>query len=1596
MKELNSELISKLVKNNDASRIFVCQHEQIGVIVESFLVLPNVEFLDISHNNFVRLEKSWRMLIPMAYYVNASFNRIRDIDPLALPAVLGALNLISNDFSSLESLSSVLRPVYVLRLNIADKNFTPSFFTSQTTYRNSVIASLPNIWCLDDDFITAEERRNVEVASSSSAIVTSIQENWDTRIFTEKELALLRVIQSLPFGGKANDTMRLDVILEDYLEEARLFNLYRTSTATSMPTINVAQLLRVPHKIRLDLSVMLTVSIFFSLPEKLFKDSLVLLLLQYMNESSIQDLCNLPPFVKTAVVSMIRRICQREVDEIRILQQLLPKPKSHPLLANDQEVLPMASYITSSGFIHLRPFRKFVERPLEKQTNSNSSSSSSSSNDQGKMHDFSELELAILSDLPDVPTRATKAITSSYRDGLSFAARHAIFILGKAPGFPSLIHSFNNMKDQSLYDQLSPLLECAKMSYADLELEFTGPRIDGRGKSIPFDPHAVTTGQPKAKAGIAPRVLKFGVGLPRGNPQELQWLKAPPAGGTYLRYDKNPHQQGGSRKPPRTDHESDDAAMWERLYREGSQTSSATVASLRGHLDDHMQHPPDISVSLTQLTETLSDQVQGEQQQQLSQKSMMMFNDSIISEDSPTDKSHQQQPWSPAKDPAAGGGQGSNALGFTLQEESAVGDESNESTEQEVVAAAAAVSNRQSLTVAFKDEDNNNNNDNNNNDAVKRPPQQQSKLSPGNMSSSSVSVPLLSPVRSVIVHTDDAERKPFFVLSPTASDPATFQPTGSIHHHYQLLPPTEAILSRSLSSSGGRKGIKGELTWEPMNPTQPPVITIGSSDVKGGGLGVLSVLNVMKTSPTPSPAKLYKPKHEVPLPVPSHRVFNIAEARERLLVEMGTLRNVKSLSESRSRDVEIVKKGGGGQSQSLGKAAGKMFVQESPMVGMNNMGAAVTSTSSTSMNFSWSHLVPERVQALRIQQVQDNDLAATRTNYYSYAYPEEYGSNTNVYDRSGMYQQYPGDSSYLDEQQQQYGQPVSPYNEEQEYDEHRLAKIPESDGEEGMVAFHHQALNSAVETLGGLAELFGVEIKTELLSRPQTREGSPPTITSVIANETEMSKVATTSSPVRSRRPIVFDDEDDRSLGSQGSLGSKASHNKLAPMVHSHMVDKPVSVEHVSSSLLSSPIKDIAEVAAGWSLEQVQVKTKQGYKKLYSMEHQAGVEHAPRSINGRPLGQTWYPQYDKHVVRCALPGPIFAPNEPLLSPHRAAFMKKGKGGTATLATHNKHLSRQQLVITADMYEMDHHISSNASQSFSLAASSNSTLPPMILPITKDQFNSATGKREPLTQRSNRSGAISLGTKEVSSGSGVRAKQPSPPRQQRQQSPPPATQNDQRQSSDGLMLRGHNLASDNHVIAAVPVNPTTQSLAGSLDSLTVLKVTSPDLMVPHPLESATSSMVSQGDLTADVPASVPIVVPDNFIYSPPASAKHDRPTSAPPPRSPNRTGNTPLAISGVKLDSPTKPVTTYAFMKGVINQIKRKNHAVARHSVELNRSFKVTIQSAKHRDDAISDKEMSDSEKLLAPKRANLAEKATKGSPNNTTKSATSSRKHFLK
>ena len=153
---------------------------------------------------------------------------------------------------------------------------------------------------------------------------------------------MLRVVKALPFGGRANDHLRLDVLLEDYLEEARVHNLHSTSSlpVNAMPTIDIAQLLRVPHKQRLDLSVLLTTSIYLALPEKLLKDSLIILLLPFISEADVQDLSTLPLFVRTAVVSLIRRTCAREIDELRVLQQLSVKPKSNPRLASDEDLPP--------------------------------------------------------------------------------------------------------------------------------------------------------------------------------------------------------------------------------------------------------------------------------------------------------------------------------------------------------------------------------------------------------------------------------------------------------------------------------------------------------------------------------------------------------------------------------------------------------------------------------------------------------------------------------------------------------------------------------------------------------------------------------------------------------------------------------------------------------------------------------------------------------------------------------------------------------------------------------------------------------------------------------------------------------------------------------------------------------------------------------------------------------------------------------------------------------------------------------------------------------------------------------------------------------
>lgn len=103
--------------------------------------------------------------------------------------------------------------------------------------------------------------------------------------------------------------------------------------------------------------------------------------------------------------------------------------------------------------------------------------------------------------------------STEFRDWMSFAARHTILILKKSPACPALTKPLTQQSHQDMYDKLVPLLRAGGMTYRDLDIDLTGPRIDGRTVTI----------KPSGKSPVAGNVLPYGKGLPKGLPQRLVW-----------------------------------------------------------------------------------------------------------------------------------------------------------------------------------------------------------------------------------------------------------------------------------------------------------------------------------------------------------------------------------------------------------------------------------------------------------------------------------------------------------------------------------------------------------------------------------------------------------------------------------------------------------------------------------------------------------------------------------------------------------------------------------------------------------------------------------------------------------------------------------------------------------------------------------------------------------------------------------------------------------------------------------------------------------------------------------------------------------------
>jgi hypothetical protein len=492
--------------------------------------LDNVEVINLSHNAFN--ENIFPLIFqyfPNVWWLDLSNNQITSLSSLELPLALGSLDLRYNRKLRIVEFPLSLVSCHILRLSISPIvfGFKEDDLNDDWKLIKKMILELPNIWVFNDEFISLKEKTYIlstisfstrsasfSASTSASAAASTALSEWKTTEYSLRQLLILHSIQSLQFLNEKNDFSKLDILLEEYLIQSFIFNSYVSSFFLNnnckvkyikfLPSlISIDLLLILPHKIRLDLSVLFTISIIFPIPDVLFRESLILLLSAYYPLESIDELMFLPSFIKTAVVSLLRRITKREKEEFRC--NLFLKRKQHlPIRKWDtfykenagnknsifSQQIP-TSYSSYSSFQFLKNIKYYLE-DHSILTAAVPASLLPEEEILSKSFDLSDLEVDILKKLPDIPTKWSKYKTYpsdndnvtiyniEYAQWISFASRHAIFLFKKCPSCPSLTKLPNTLSQQNLYIDLLPILKAANMTLSDLEITNYGPGIDGR------------------------------------------------------------------------------------------------------------------------------------------------------------------------------------------------------------------------------------------------------------------------------------------------------------------------------------------------------------------------------------------------------------------------------------------------------------------------------------------------------------------------------------------------------------------------------------------------------------------------------------------------------------------------------------------------------------------------------------------------------------------------------------------------------------------------------------------------------------------------------------------------------------------------------------------------------------------------------------------------------------------------------------------------------------------------------------------------------------------------------------------------------------
>lgn len=508
-------------------------------IEDSTIIASSVCIVDISRNNIEEnpFDNGLLILFPNAFWINLSYNPLNlciTSNDCILPRALGELDIrgcMLNDIESIRrfSLINILRLyldidsfLTVFKDAVNDWNLSDDVKKSDKLNYEIILIVFPLVWTINGQYITTSNRQSIpkdllnqiNAFLNEESIITVSKSLCDTQIisnqfnlrFNKREDMILQYLLNIPLNSNVkSDEFKLDILLEDYLEESFIFNQFGVKNqrldSKYRPYIDLHHILLLPHRLRLDLSVLLASSILFHIPNNLLSNTLLIMLHKYIPLNQLKYYSILPCFIKTALISLIRRLCFREKLELDHLNCLLSKPEYYDP-SNKYNPTDMDTAIDGTinsnvlSFHFLRTSKVYLSQPLERPIYQHSenlqpigqndysevlpsnksrkkyfyeicdkydelkhhySQESPFSDDpltltnnsphknykDSNIEKFSELENELLSVLPDVVVQnllddVSLSTEIHHSNWISLSSRHSVLLLAKSSLFPSL------------------------------------------------------------------------------------------------------------------------------------------------------------------------------------------------------------------------------------------------------------------------------------------------------------------------------------------------------------------------------------------------------------------------------------------------------------------------------------------------------------------------------------------------------------------------------------------------------------------------------------------------------------------------------------------------------------------------------------------------------------------------------------------------------------------------------------------------------------------------------------------------------------------------------------------------------------------------------------------------------------------------------------------------------------------------------------------------------------------------------------------------------------------------------------------------------